>query len=144
MKKEYNIEKTEKLYTTHGQIIKNYFEKARHSENMSSIYSHLIKEAGAHCENYSSDLFYEYEAIENYLNHEFFDENENMIEKSFIIGFRKYGVDSKKQIENKMNSSCYGDMTKEYKSIRIIEFENDSEYESFFNINFYSAKIIER
>lgn len=60
----------------------------KYSLNYSHILSRLIQEAGRYCENFASDLFIDWQAVERFLN-----ETNGAAEKVFLFGFRASGVD---------------------------------------------------
>ena len=59
--------------------------------NFSTEWSRLINEAGRWCESYASDILYDYDAINDYLNE--LTSGKEMESKEFWFGFRQSGVD---------------------------------------------------
>ena len=83
------------VITTEGKWTRNWSGELEWYINDSDILTRLIQEAGRFCENYASDLFYDWEAVrKNYKDIEFY-------ERTFLFGFRKDGVDCLDQVLNR-------------------------------------------
>ena len=59
--------------------------------NFSTEWSRLINEAGRWCESYASDILYDYDAINDYLNE--LASGKETGNREFWFGFRQSGVD---------------------------------------------------
>lgn len=71
--------------------------------NLSSILTKLIQEAGRWCEYYASDLFIDWERLQNNLK------NKNLKSYTMVFGFRQSGVDNLSEIQIKTdNPTMYG------------------------------------
>jgi len=84
------MEKRKMLYEEHNGL---------NSLNLSDIWDTLIRAAAKYTDSYASDLMYDYTGVMKYLQ-EKFDNHENNLEKSFIFGMRKYGIDHDKYVFN--------------------------------------------
>ena len=69
--------------------------------NCSSILTRLIQEAGRYCEQYASDLFFDWTQIDRLLS------DGCMQTQSFLFGFRESGVDHIAFILSKGTDPCY-------------------------------------
>ena len=109
MKKKRNVP----IYTATGSW--NEYS-GRYDINTSSILSHLIREAGRLCDNYASDLFYDWKSFEESL--EFPDPAENVR----LFGLRESGIDGNNYIVSRMNHApeCYS-LSHYYRAIYAVE-----------------------
>lgn len=83
--------------------------------NYSSILSQLIIEAGKFCEAYASDLFIDWQTVLRCI------ETNGCIAKSFLFGFRKYGVDHTEYV------LCRENPESEYRSLWKLDIHADGE-----------------
>ena len=71
----------------------------KYSINYSSILTRLIQEAGRFCEHYASDLFIDWETVMDAIN------CADEIDRTFLFGFRQYGVDGNSFVFSRYNSN---------------------------------------
>ena len=98
-----------KIYTINdfemsGKVIdasgrKSYYS-GHYEINYSSILTRLIQDAGRFCEYYASDLFIDWGSVEAFIN-EWVDGD---VEKTFLFGFRKSGVDGNSYVLSRYNN----------------------------------------
>ena len=95
-----------------------YIYNGKTTINMSSIYTKLIQEAGRFCDAYASDLLYDINTIEAYI--------EKQKSTTRYIAFRRHGVDGNGLIEVKIPYEIA-----EYRAIYQvdIEFSDDDYYD---------------
>ena len=101
-----------------------YIYNGKTTINMSSIYTKLIQEAGRFCDAYASDLLYDINTIEAYI--------ERQKSTTRYIAFRRHGVDGNGLIEVKMPYEIA-----EYRAIYQVDIE-------FSDDNYYDKTIIVR
>lgn len=116
MKKEYSFDDFKMNEYAHKPITASGYISAysgRFDVNTSSILTRLIQEAGRFCEHFASDLFIDWKSIESFI-----DESAGKMEsKTFLLGFREYGVDGNSFIFSRYNGGAYLCPEKEYRSI---------------------------
>lgn len=85
--------------------------------NLSSILTQLIFDSAKYCDRYASDLFIDWQIIENEIS------KANIEDKTMLykFGFRESGIDHKEWVE--MNKS----QTRYYRKIRTLEFKFENE-----------------
>ena len=110
------------------------------SVNLSSTFTAMIKEA-ARCNYYSSDLFYDMQAINDKIEN--FNTNEDESYTPILVAMRKMGVDGNSFILSRVNdaSARYEHaiiFPSEYFSIFIIEFHKDNEYS---DLGYYKIEV---
>ena len=108
-------------FKTTGQkeiVSTGYIYNGKTTINMSSIYTKLIQEAGRFCDAYASDLLYDINTIEAYI--------EKQKSTTRYIAFRRHGVDGNGLIEVKIPYEIA-----EYRAIYQvdIEFSDDDYYD---------------
>lgn len=101
-----------------------YIYDGKNTINMSSIYTKLIQEAGRFCDAYASDLLYDINTIEAYI--------EKQKSTTRYIAFRRHGVDGNSSIEVKTTYEIA-----EYRAIYQVDIE-------FSDDNYYDKAIIVR
>lgn len=69
-------------------------DQSRYDINLSNVLTELIKKAGQYCDYYASDLFYDWEDVQKFLS----ESKDAGYENIFLFGFRKSGVDAKKEV----------------------------------------------
>ena len=72
----------------------------RYEVNYSSILTALIHEAGRYCERFASDLFLDWQAVDQTIN-----DAEPGDSRTFLFGFRKDGVDHDRFIFSRFGES---------------------------------------
>lgn len=85
----YKFELKETVMDATGCFIERepYSKEGRWNINYSGILSDLIRKAGRYCKHYASDLFIDWEDIENGLS------NADYKGGTYLFGFREMGVD---------------------------------------------------
>ena len=101
-----------------------YIYDGKTTINMSSIYTKLIQEAGRFCDTYASDLLYDINTIESYIEHR--------KSTTRYIAFRRHGVDGNNSIKVKTPYEIA-----EYRAIYQVDIE-------FSDDNYYGKAIIVR
>ncbi len=107
--------------------------------NMSIIFTELIKQA-ARCETYSSDICYEIQEIMNGISGITPPETilgKNGEGKTYMFGFRDWGVDHDNFIKSRMKNQT--DPLFTYRRIYLLRFEPDPDCEGFVNVWFKRA-----
>ena len=117
-KKEYTIDNlkvndslNEMKYEADGRwsVYENKF-----NVNYSGILTKLIQEAGRWCEDYASDLFIDWISLEEKLH------NRDFEGRTYVFGFRRYGVDHLEYILSRLNN---GESEESYRSIWRLDVE---------------------
>lgn len=93
----------------------------KYDVNTSSILTRLIQEAGRFCESYASDLFIDWQNVERCID------CADIIEKSFLFGFRQFGVDHDSFIFSRYNGGAYRCPEAEYRSMWRLDIVADGE-----------------
>lgn len=88
----------------------------REGINTSSILTKLIQEAGRWCENYASDLFWDWKEIEEVLC------DRDVETCNYLFGFRRSGVDGQRAVLQQKNYLSY-----EYRSLWNLQIVCDDE-----------------
>lgn len=88
--------------------------------NTSGILTRLIQEAGRFCENYASDLFIDWESVENRIK-----SDDKIFMSTFLFGFRQNGVDHSTFILSRYNGGMYSNPESEYRSMWRLDIEAD-------------------
>ena len=89
--------------------------------NLSSVLTRLIQEAGRYCEHYASDLFIDWQTVENAMK-----TTAPVVNETYLFGFRQNGVDHTEFILCKAkDSACYGDIFTVYRSMWRLDFTGD-------------------
>ena len=114
-------------FKTTGQkeiVSTGYIYDGKTTINMSSIYTKLIQEAGRFCDAYASDLLYDINTIESYIEHQ--------KSTTRYIAFRRHGVDGNNSIKVRTPYEIA-----EYRAIYQVDIE-------FSDDNYYDKTIIVR
>lgn len=80
------------------------------SSNLSTEYTILIQNAGRWCERFASDILIDIKTIEEWLENvydECKDFDDEILEKSFLFGFRQDGVDHNAFISYNVEENAY-------------------------------------
>lgn len=94
-----------KVIIEKGQLVKREcFEGYMWSVSTVKIYDKLIKLAGRHCKNFSSDIIYDIEKIDK----ELFRGKDFGSVKVYLFGFRENGVDSTSYVLDRFRNGSYG------------------------------------
>lgn len=99
-----------------------FYSKSQWSVNTSSILTKLIQEAGRYCEAYASDLFIDWQTVEEMLS----GEREF---NTMFFGFRENGVDGESFINSRMQNDPW---CKEYRSIWRLDIEIAEDNSGYF------------
>lgn len=90
--------------------------------NDSSILTRLIQEAGRYCERFASDLFLDWESVQEFLN-----AAEPGDSKTYLFGFRQDGVDHDNFIFSRYASS--GDLARyNYRSLWRLDIKTKGDH----------------
>lgn len=100
---DFKVDKEKCSYHAHGTwSVPVFYTEPQWNLNYSDILTRLIQVAGRYCENYASDLFIHWRAIEKKLK------DRNYEGEKLVLGFREMGVDSNDWVVNNYNESgCY-------------------------------------
>lgn len=100
--------------------------------NLSSEVSYLIKEAGATCEYYASDLYYDLKTLYRDLQEEsvLFEKDDYL----WVIGIRTMGCDHDYFIASRFANN---QGASNYESIYAIKVSRDEDYNFMFNLKMY-------
>lgn len=114
---------------------KPYTRNRQKDMNLSSIFTELIKQAAV-CEAYSSDICYEIHEIMSAMDGKI---DPACIFKTYMFGFREFGVDHDNFIKCRLEGSPNCDPRKIYRRIYLLRFEPDPECDGFVKVWFKRA-----